>query len=138
MDSVQALKARNRIRDEIPLLDDLLDPAVEREDADSEEIDNFASGDKGLEEIVRYIQKKQSGGADDDNDDDDEVGPTFDLDFSKALEAAQLLELICVNCGDLECSLDLGRVLRKFRGEIRREQEAGKKQVRIGQFFVQK
>ncbi|KAE9383292.1 hypothetical protein BT96DRAFT_982626 [Gymnopus androsaceus JB14] len=61
-------------------------------------------------EIAQYVQKKQNGESDDDEE-EEEVGPEFNLDFGKALEAAKLLELICVNHGDLECSLDLGKVL---------------------------
>ncbi|KAE9384643.1 hypothetical protein BT96DRAFT_950416 [Gymnopus androsaceus JB14] len=88
-------------------------------------------------EIAQYVQKKKNGKSDDDEE-EEEAWPEFNLDFGKALEAAKLLELICVNHGDLECSLDLGKVLYKFCGEIRQEQEAGRKQVRIDQFFIQK
>ncbi|KAE9391462.1 hypothetical protein BT96DRAFT_945360 [Gymnopus androsaceus JB14] len=114
MDSVEALKAWNYIHGEIPAVDDFLGPAVECKDADSVETDNFKSGDKGLEEIARYIQKKQNSESNDDEE-EEEAGLGFDLDLGKALEVAKLLELICVNHGDLECLLDLGRNKRQER-----------------------
>ncbi|KAE9391709.1 hypothetical protein BT96DRAFT_1001073 [Gymnopus androsaceus JB14] len=66
------------------------------------------SGDKGLEDIAQYVQKKQNGKSDDDEE-EEEAGPELNLDLGKVLEAAKLLEPICVNHGDLECSLDLGK-----------------------------
>ncbi|KAF9256819.1 hypothetical protein L218DRAFT_1006940 [Marasmius fiardii PR-910] len=39
-------------------IDDLLDPPIEHEDLDSVEMDNFADGDKGLQEIKDYVKRK--------------------------------------------------------------------------------
>ncbi|KAE9396085.1 hypothetical protein BT96DRAFT_997126 [Gymnopus androsaceus JB14] len=110
MDCVKALKDCNRLRGDIPRIDDLLDPCVEREDADSAETDNFAQGGLGLCQIVEYVRKRPSG----KDDDGDSEGPELQLDHCKALEAAELLKQVCANCGDLECSLDLSKFLHKF------------------------
>ena len=83
LESVHTLKDRNHIRGEIPSLDDILDPAIEREDADSEETDNFADGEKGLEQIVNYVQKKQSGETEEKEEEEEE--PQFKLDWKEAL-----------------------------------------------------
>ncbi|KAE9391424.1 hypothetical protein BT96DRAFT_945363 [Gymnopus androsaceus JB14] len=52
------------------------------------------------------------------DEEEEEAGPEFDLVLGKALEAAKLLELICVNHGDLECLLDLGRNKRRKRSKL--------------------
>lgn len=81
------------------------------------------------------MRKKQSGEDDENEDADGDEEPEFMVDHPKVLEAAALLEQVCSNRGDVECSLDLSRLLHKFRGEMRREFEAGKKQMGIVDFF---
>lgn len=44
LEVLNALKGRNCIKGDIPSIDDLLNPAIEQEDVDSEEVDNFSSG----------------------------------------------------------------------------------------------
>ncbi|KAK0219797.1 hypothetical protein IW262DRAFT_1460902 [Armillaria fumosa] len=58
LEAVKALKSCNCIKSDLYTLDDLLDPLAEQEDADSEELNNFANGDKGLHQMIDHVRKQ--------------------------------------------------------------------------------
>ncbi|KAJ8077856.1 hypothetical protein PM082_002297 [Marasmius tenuissimus] len=122
----------------MPNLDEIVNPVVEQEDEDSEAVDNFANGEKGLREIRDYVvnKGKEDTSEADSNGEDDE--PPFEMDRAKVLEVAQYLQTVCQNRGDLDTVFDLSRTLLRFRGEIRREVEASEKQASIDSFFTRK
>ena len=80
----------------IPSIDDLLNPAIEQEDADLE-VDNFSDGDKGLIGIATYVQTKWSGEVLDEVEEEkeEEDSEPLVLDCTRALAAAEFLGQIC-------------------------------------------
>lgn len=115
-----------------------INPVVEQEGLDSEEADNFTDGEKGVLKITAYVQKKWNLQAANSEEKEEEEEGSFEFDHVKALAVAEFLGQICNGCGDLACSLGLGKYLPQFQGEIRHEIEEGKKQTEIMDFFDHK
>jgi hypothetical protein len=140
MECVEELKRRKLIKGDLPSIDDLIDPQSERSNIDSEETDHWDDGDKGLRQIVDWVRSEMDGSEKPEattqsDDEGDEENKSDSTDYAKALEAAEFLGRICSQRGDLENAFELGKYLRRFRGELRREQEDSLKQVSIEHFF---
>ncbi|KAL0063893.1 hypothetical protein AAF712_009175 [Marasmius tenuissimus] len=131
MECVKELYSRGHLEN-VQDVNNLVDPAAEREDADNMEVTGFDDSEAGLEGIWDYVLNKTQGPRKDGEDEDDEE---FVMDSAKVLEAARYLETVCENRGDLSTSFELSQLLRRFRGEVRRETEAAKKQMPIESFF---
>ncbi|KAK0215530.1 hypothetical protein IW262DRAFT_1299790 [Armillaria fumosa] len=111
LEAVKALKSHHCIKGDLISLDDLLDPLAEQEDADLEELNNFADGDKGLHQMIDYVRKQLDVEKAGDEEEEEEAEPeVYSIDFGKALLAAALLEEICANHGDLDSSFELSKL----------------------------
>ena len=99
IDSVQRLKDRNRIFDELPTIDDIIDPVDEREDVeDSPHI--FPNGETGIIKQVIHKEKVKQGEIieiEDDEDDD----PLPDTSRHETIALIAQLELLAVKFGSL-------------------------------------
>lgn len=138
MDSVQKLKARNRIWD-VPTLDELLDPVEERQVGEGPH--ELATDDQ----IVAAVREEEaakaavaagatSADADADSDDEDDVGPSTDMTTDELVLACDQILDACVRRG-LGNILDVQRELMKVKGELRRAQQKNAKQLTLKSFF---
>jgi hypothetical protein len=124
MQSVNDLKARNRIFGKLPSVDELLDPAEER---DMGEFSAFEGGDKAIADEVRHEIAIANGEVidvdsdDDDGDDDDDNGHSS-ITRTDLLDLCRRIEAGCMQYGDPQFSLNLSIQLRIFRGTLRREE----------------
>ena len=136
MKSVNDLKARNRIIGPLLTIDEILDPAEERETAD---LPGFPDGDgldKAIADKVRHeVAVKNGDAADIDSDDDAEGddGPSFTR--TQLLDLCQQLEIGCMQHGDPQSALHLSSELRIFRAKLRREELLNAKQTSIDSYF---
>lgn len=133
MQSVRELQARNRIFGTLPTIDELLDPAEER---DKGEFSAFEGGDSSIADTVRHEIAVANGEVikvDSDDDDDDEADPS--ITRQNILDLCQQLEVGCMQYGDPQFSLDLSSQLRKFRANLRREELLNARQTSLEQFF---
>ncbi|KAG2101876.1 uncharacterized protein F5147DRAFT_776530 [Suillus discolor] len=115
MQSVNNLKARNCIFGQLPTLDELLDPAEER---DMGEFPAFEGGDKAIADEVHREVTIASGevietDSDDDNDNDDSVAAS--ITWTDLLDLCQQLKVGCMQYGNPPFSLNLSSQLRIFR-----------------------
>ncbi|KAG2743487.1 hypothetical protein P692DRAFT_20745443 [Suillus brevipes Sb2] len=109
MQSVQELQARNRIFGTLPTIDELLDPAEER---DKGEFSAFEGGDSSIADMVRHEIAVANGEVievDSDEDDNDEVDPS--ITRQDILNLCRQLEVGCMQYGDPQFSLDLSSQL---------------------------
>jgi hypothetical protein len=139
MQSVDNLKARNRIFGKLPTVDELLDPAEER---DMGEFSAFEGGDRAIADEVRREIAVANGEVinvddDDDGDSDDEGDDNARASISRAdlLDLCQWLEVGCMQYGNPQFSLNLSSQLHIFRGTLRREELMTARQTSLHQFF---
>jgi hypothetical protein len=133
MQSINNLKARNRIFGKLPTIDEILDPAEER---DMGESPTYEGGDKAIADEVRREIAIANGkilDIDSDSDDDDVHESITRTDL---LDLCQRLEVGCMQYGDPQFSLNLSSQLRIYRGSLRREELLTAKQTSLDQFFV--
>ena len=136
MQSVNNLKARNRIFGELQTIDKILDPAEER---DMGEFLEFEGGDKAIADEVRREIAIANGEVinvdldDEDYDGDDEMH--ISVTRKDVLDLCQRLEGACMQFGNPQTSLDLSAQLRIFRAELRREELMTATQTSLDQFF---
>ncbi|KAK1221821.1 hypothetical protein PQX77_015364 [Marasmius sp. AFHP31] len=99
---------------------------------------------KGLREIRDFVWEEKrrelegEGEEEEEEEEEEENQPPFVMDRARGLEAAEYLEAVCRNRPELAVSFELSSILRKFRGELRREEEAMKTQTQIIDFFARK
>ncbi|KAG2033937.1 hypothetical protein BDR03DRAFT_1094037 [Suillus americanus] len=133
MRSVDNLKARNRIFAQLLTLDELLDPAEER---DMGEFPAFEGGDKAISDEVRREVAIASGDVIEiDSDDDDNDSAAASVTRTDLLHLCQPLEVGCMQYGDPQFSLNLLSQLRTFRAQLRREELLNARQTSLEQFF---
>lgn len=135
MQSVNDLKARNRIFGQLPTLNELLDPVEER---DMGEFPAFEGGDKAIADEVRREVAIASGEVieiDSDDDDDDDDSAAVSITRTDLLNLCRQLEVGCMQYGDPQFSLNLSSQLRTFRAQLRREDLLNARQTSLEQFF---
>lgn len=135
MQSVNDLKACNRIFGQLPTLDKLLDPVEER---DMGEFPAFKGGDKAIADEVRREVAIASGEVieiDSDDDDDDDDSAAVSITWTDLLNLCRQLEVGCMQYGDAQFSLNLSSQLRTFRAQLRREDLLNARQTSLEQFF---
>ncbi|KAJ8591213.1 hypothetical protein M405DRAFT_814739 [Rhizopogon salebrosus TDB-379] len=133
MQSVNDLKARNRIFGELQTVDEILDPAEER---DMGEFSMFEGGDKAIADEVRHEIAIANGKVIDiDSDSDDDEDNTPSISRTDILDMCQRLEVGCMQYGDPQISLNLSSQLRIFRAKLRREELMTTRQASLDQFF---
>ncbi|KAG6851747.1 hypothetical protein H0H87_012556 [Tephrocybe sp. NHM501043] len=136
MESVNELVKRNRIFGNPPTLEELLNPAEERDDPDS--LYTFDGGDDEIVAQVRREMAEKSGGDDiiEIDDSGDEESDHEDDCSAELITLCATLERQCLKHGDSELSLELPRQLRVFRAQLLRKQNLAKQQTTIDKFFT--
>jgi len=126
----------NRIFGKLPSVDELLDPAEEREMV---EFSAFEGGDKAIaDEVRREIAIANSEVIDVDSDDDDgndDDNAHSSITRTDLLDLCRRIEVGCMQYGDPQFSLNLSMQLRIFRGALRREELMTVRQTSLNQFF---
>jgi hypothetical protein len=133
MQSVQELQARNRIFGTLPTIDELLDPAEER---DKGEFSAFEGGDSSIADMVRHeiaIANGEVIEVDSDEDDNNEVDPS--ITHQDILNLCWQLEVGCMQYGDPQFSLNLSTQLRKFCAILQHEELLNARQTSLERFF---
>lgn len=133
MQSVQELQARNHIFSTLPTIDELLDPAEER---DKGEFSAFEGGDSSIADTVCHEIAVANGEVievDSDEDNNNKVDPS--ITYQDILDLCQQLEVGCMQYGDPQFSLDLSSQLRKFCVNLRREELLNARQTSLERFF---
>jgi len=137
MQTIDNLKSRNRIFGVPPTVDELLDPAEEREVEDSP----FDSQDpvKAVADVVRHEIAIADGRvmeieSDDDDDSDDNSAASITRAELSAL--CQRIETACLQYGNPQVALHLSELLCNYRGQLRREELQNAKQTFLDQYFT--
>jgi len=132
MGSINGLKERKRIFGTLLTIDEILDPAEERDNGD---LLNFEGGDKAIADEVRCEIAVVNGEVVeiDSDDESEEDGPSFTR--AELLKLRQQLETGCMQHGDPQFSLNLTSQLRLFRAKLRREELLNAKQTSIDCYF---
>jgi len=137
MQLVDNLKEWNCIFGKLPTIDELLDPAEER---DMGESPTFEGGDKEIADAVRHEVAVSNSEVinvdsdDGDSDDDDDTHPS--VTRADLINWCQHLEASCMQYGDPQFSLNLSSQLRVFRAKLQQEQPVTMMQTSLDQFFV--
>jgi len=130
MASVAELKRRNRIVGEPIDLENLVNPREEREIGENEY--GFEGGDDEIVAVVRHEIAVENGDVIEVESKDE--GEVEEGNGDEAMKICQKLEAFCIKSG-AECSLELSRELRHFRGYLNREIQSSLKQVSLDVFF---
>ncbi|KAG2359129.1 hypothetical protein BDR07DRAFT_1488639 [Suillus spraguei] len=131
MQSVKDLQGRNRVFGTLLTIDELLDPAEEK---DKGEFSTCDGGESSIaDEVCREILVANGGVIEVDSD-DDKMGPS--VTRNDVLDLCQQLEAACMQYGDPQISLDSSSQLRNFRANLRREELHNAKQTCLEQFYV--
>jgi hypothetical protein len=135
--SVKVLQGRNRVFGQLLIVDELIEPVQERESLEDSPY-AFPEGDKEIAEQVVHEQQVEQGEiimVDDESDGEDD--PAGNLTRRDAIELASKLEPLIIKYGSTfsDSTLDLSHLLRKFRGDLRREDSINSKQVTLDTFF---
>ena len=144
MKTVKELKDRGCLRGDATL-EEVLNPLIEQEDADSEEI-TFQDGEAGVAEIVSLVKRREAiskgelvieKDEESDDDDDDEEEPSRpELTNAEIIELCEKLEFACLDKPDLSCNIELAHNLRVFRAHARKDQFQNAKQTSIDTYFA--
>ncbi|KAG2063979.1 hypothetical protein BDR04DRAFT_1146104 [Suillus decipiens] len=132
MESINDLKERKHIFGTLLTIDEILDPAEERDNGD---LPNFEGGDQAIaDEVRREIAVANGEVIEIDSDDESEEDePSFT--HTEILKLCQQLETGCMQHGDPQFSLNLSSQLRIFRAQLRREELLNAKQTSIDCYF---
>ncbi len=134
--SVKVLQGRNRVFGQLLTVDELIEPVQEREILEDSPY-AFPEGDKEIVKQVVHEQRVEQGeiiAVDESDGEDDPAGNHTRRD---TIELASKLEPLIIKYGSTfsGSTLDLSRLLRKFRGDLRREDSINSKQVTLDTFF---
>ena len=119
------------------MLEDLVDPEDEREVGESPY--EFKGGDDEIVDEVRHKMAVERGeiievDSDSEGEEDNDQEPQFMK--AEAIRLCQQLESYSFKHSDAECSLNLSRQLRCFRGHLHQEIQKGLTQGSLDKFFV--
>jgi len=138
--SVKVLQGRNRVFGQLLTVDELIEPVQEKEILEDSPY-AFPEGDKEIVKQVVHEQQVERGetiAVDDESDGEDgDPGPAGNLTRREAIELASKLEPLIIKYGSTisDSTLELSHLLRKFRGDLRREDSINSKQVTLDTFF---
>ena len=125
---VAQLKNRRRINGKPCTLNELLDPEEEREIGE-----NTYAFEGGDADIVGFVQEEMVGDIEeiDSDDEDPNVAPPS---LKEMLDMCQIIQensmVVCT-----EGSLEVVKVLRKYRGHLQRMRHEGERQATLDTFF---
>ncbi|KAG1890899.1 hypothetical protein F4604DRAFT_1898588 [Suillus subluteus] len=116
MGSINDLKERKHIFGTLLTVDEIPDPAEERENGD---LLNFEGGDQAIADKVRHEIAVANGEVVkiDSDDESEEDGPPFTP--TELLDLCQQLKTGCMQHGDPQLSLNLSSQLHLFRARLR-------------------
>ncbi|KAJ3745122.1 hypothetical protein DFH05DRAFT_1524784 [Lentinula detonsa] len=140
MDAVSLLKKRNRIFGPLPTLEELVNPAEEKDIGESA----YQFGENAEEKIVKQVRYEEAVKRgeiveiEEDEEDEEESSP--DVSLSELLKNLKLVEEQCgTGCIEdaavAEDALHLIDQMRRFRGQVQKLQDVNSKQSSILQFF---
>jgi hypothetical protein len=142
-ESVNTLRARNRIHGEPLSIDEIIEPAAEKEDPTG--LDTTVElDDQALENlIIEHIQDEERATSStgeamevDDSDDELDNGPDISkVSRREVMDLCAKLEQLAVSFGGDEHGLALCEHLRKFRGQMAREELLNSSQTYIDSYF---
>ncbi|CAK5277087.1 unnamed protein product [Mycena citricolor] len=130
-DTIQTLATERCIRGIFPLLDNILDPLIERQEPGSSVL-GFVDGDN-TNEIIQHMRRVDQEELEAKIEEEEE--PEFSFDKKEAIMAIKLLEQIAEHRPDLDLTLTLGPQLCKMHVGLTKEIQQGKKQTELSQYF---
>ena len=134
LESVKNLKDRNRIFSTPMTLDKLLAPREETEIG--EERYQFEDDEVAIVTEVKHQMAVERGEIMEIKSDDEDTQPhVAPLPHSEILEMCEKLEMICMSESDPNTSLELPQLLRKFCGELRRQEQLSARQTTLDSFW---
>ena len=134
LESVKNLKDRNRIFGTPMTLDELLAPREETEIG--KERYQFEDDEAAIVMEVKHQMAVEQGEIVEIKSDDEDTQPcAAPLPHSEILEMCEKLEMICMSESDPNTSLELPRLLRKFHGELRRQEQLSARQTTLDSFW---
>ena len=134
LSSIDDLQQRTRTRGERPTLEDLLNPI--EEDHIGHSPYDFPNGDADIIKLV-----KEGKGVDETaevEDEGEEDKPEKEISPKEGGELCRMLERLCIQFSDAPGVdvLELQRQARRFRGYLRKEEEAAKQQVSLDKLWT--
>ena len=135
MESVEKLKARNRVFGPPRSIDDLISPVEEKESL--EDLPHaFPGGDHEIVGQVQHEIRVQKGEIVEVDDDEDDDNDDLDIEVSwrDTIDLVTKLERLSIKYGG-SSTLDLTRQLRKFRGFLHHEELSNAKQRSLEEYF---
>ena len=135
MESVEELKARNRVFGPLPSIDDLVNPAEERETYEDAP-HAFLDGDNEIVSQVQHEIRVQKGEVIelDDKDSDKENDLETNVSCRDTIDLVTRLERLSIKFGG-SMTLDLTWHLRKFRGFLHQKELSNAKQTSLEEYF---
>ena len=135
MESVEKLKARNRIFGPLLSIDDLISPIEEKESLEDSP-HAFPGGDHEIVGQVRHEIQVQNGEVIevDDDDSDDEGNLDINVSHRDTIDLVTKLKRLSIKFGG-SSTLELTRQLRKFRGFLHHEELLNAKQRSLEEYF---
>jgi hypothetical protein len=135
LESVKILKDRNRIFGTLMTADELL--AAREEDEIGEQRYQFENDDSAIVAEVQHQMAVEWGDIMEVDSDDEELTQSraAPIPCSEIIQICKKLETICISESNADTSLDLTRLLRKFRGELRQKKLANAKQMTLDGFW---
>jgi len=132
--SIKELKGRNRIFGTAPTLDEFIDPLEEKS------VENQAQQFKGDAEIVAEVHHEDAVRrgevieVDSDDEPDDNVDEEVCMTIAEMMSLCQKLEKASLT-STAECSLDMAKVLRRFRAQLSRIDLETARQTKLTSFW---
>ena len=132
--SIKDLKARNRIFDTLPTLNEVLDPP---EEVEIREIEVFSSGEKGEQEIVDAVHHEMAVARGEviEIDSDEEDSPDPCITRVQAMALCEELAGVVSEYGEGDDIFELSKQLCRFRGHLRRQEFANAKQTTLDAYI---
>ncbi|KAH0835461.1 hypothetical protein J3R83DRAFT_9097 [Lanmaoa asiatica] len=133
LESVKDLKDCNRIFGTPLTLDELLAPREEIEIG--EERYQFDDEAAIVTEVQHQMAVERGDIVEIESDDEDTQPRAAPIPRCEILEMCEKLERICMSESDANTALELPRLLRKFRGELRQQEQSSAKQTTLDGFW---
>ena len=134
LESVKILKDHNHIFGTPMTLNKLLAPREETEIG--EERYQFEDDEAAIVMEVKHQMAVEQGEIVEIELDDEDTQPhAAPLPCSKILEMCEKLEMTCMSESDTNTSLELLRLLHKFRGELHRQEQLSARQTTLDSFW---
>jgi hypothetical protein len=135
--SVKILQSKNRVFGQLLTADELIEPVQEREILEYSPY-AFPEGDKEIvAQVLHEHQVEQGGIIEVDESDGEDVDPAGDFTRREAMEFASKLEPVVIKYWNPASgsTLELMHLLRKFHGDLRREETMNSKQATLHTYF---